>query len=69
MSNGSTVQPLQPDTVRLIAAQRGLGRALALSPDMVMLAAERASRPLAPLPDPATEPAHGFDPARAAAAP
>jgi hypothetical protein len=56
-----------PDTVRLLAEQAGLGRALELFPDAVKAAVERGSRPIGEhskgVPSVAS-PASVFDPAR-----
>lgn len=47
----------------LVARQRGLARALEKFPEVVIAAAERGSKPLAPAPTgPLTEPADIFDP-------
>ena len=56
-----------PDTVRLIAEQQGLSRALKLYPDAVKAAAERGLRPLGAAPpgnSPIASPAQVFDPSR-----
>jgi len=56
-----------PDTVRLIAEQQGLSRALKLYPDAVKAAAERGLRPLGAAPpgnSPIASPAPVFDPSR-----
>jgi hypothetical protein len=56
-----------PDTIRLIAEQQGLHRALELYPDAVKAAAGRGLRPLgAPPPgtSPIVTPAPVFDPTR-----
>jgi hypothetical protein len=55
--------PENADTLRAIAALRGLGRALALFPDTVATAFERGRRPIGSFPDnfsPLTEPASRF---------
>jgi hypothetical protein len=56
-----------PDTVRLLAEQHGLSKALKLFPDGVKAAAERGLKPLGELPKGTTSissPAHIFNPAR-----
>jgi hypothetical protein len=56
-----------PDTVRLIAEQQGISRALKLYPDAVKAAAERGLRPLGAAPpgnSPVASPAPVFDPSR-----
>jgi hypothetical protein len=55
------------DTVRLIAEQQGLARALQLYPDAMKAAAERGLRPLGATPpgnSPIASPAPVFDPSR-----
>jgi hypothetical protein len=55
------------DTIRLIAKQQGLARALALFPDAVKAAADRGLRPLGAPPagtSPILPPAPVFDPRR-----
>jgi hypothetical protein len=54
-----------PETIRLLAQQAGLGRALALFPAQVVAAAERGQRPLGDPPgglSPIAHPAPVFDP-------
>ena len=56
-----------PDTIRLLAEQRGLTRALELFPDMIKAAAERGLQPLGAFPPgtpPLIEPAPVFDPTK-----
>jgi hypothetical protein len=56
-----------PDTVRLLAEQHGLSKALKLFPDGVKAAAERGLKPLGELPKSTTSissPAPIFNPAR-----
>ena len=56
-----------PDTVRLLAEQHGLSKALKLFPDGVQAAAERGLKPLGELPKGTTSissPAPIFNPAR-----
>ena len=56
-----------PETVRVIAEQQGLERALMLFPEAVKAAAERGLRPLGAPPagtPPIISPAPVFDPAR-----
>ena len=56
-----------PDTVRQLAEQHGLSKALKLYPDGVKAAAERGLKPLGELPKGTTSissPAPIFDPAR-----
>jgi hypothetical protein len=56
-----------PETIRLIAEQQGLVRALKLYPDAVKAAAERGVRPLGAPPagsSPIASPAPVFDPTR-----
>ena len=63
MSNASK----NPETVRLLAEQHGLSKALKLFPDGVKAAAERGLKPLGELPKGTTSissPAPIFDPAR-----
>ena len=63
MSNASK----NPETVRLLAEQHGLSKALKLFPDGVKAAAERGLKPLGDLPKGTTSissPAHIFNPAR-----
>ena len=56
--------------IRELAAQQGLERALAMFPEAVLGAAERAGRPVTALPEGAatSEPAACFHPARIEAA-
>jgi hypothetical protein len=59
--------PKISETVRLLAEQHGLAKALKLYPDGVMAAAERGRKPLGELPKGTTSissPAHIFSPAR-----
>ncbi|MCX7312951.1 MAG: hypothetical protein NTV56_14800 [Alphaproteobacteria bacterium] len=59
--------PTASDTVRLLAEQQGLGKALKLFPDGVKAAAERGLRPLGEFPKGTTSlnsPAPIFDPAQ-----
>ena len=61
MSNGE----MNPDTIRVLAEQHGLKRALEKFPDGVKSAAERGLRPLGAMPSgnsPITHPAHVFNP-------
>jgi hypothetical protein len=63
MSEASKV----PESVRLMAEQHGLGKALKLFPDGVKAAAERGLKPLGAPPkgnSPIASPAPIFDPAR-----
>lgn len=56
-----------PESVRLLAEQRGLGKALKLYPEGVKAAAERGLRPLGEAPpgnSPISSPAPVFDPSR-----
>ena len=56
-----------PESVRLMAEQHGLGKALKMFPDGVKAAAERGSKPLGALPKGTTSissPAPVFNPAR-----
>ena len=56
-----------PESVRLLAEQRGLGKALKLYPEGVKAAAERGLRPLGEAPpgnSPIASPAPVFDPSR-----
>ena len=56
-----------PETVRLLAEQQGLSKALKLFPDGVKAAAERGLKPLGELPKgttPISSPAPIFNPAR-----
>jgi hypothetical protein len=65
--------PKSSETVRLLAEQAGLQRALQLFPDGVAGAVERGSRPLAVPADlsisPVSAPAAVFDPAKAGGKP
>jgi hypothetical protein len=63
MSEASKV----PESVRLMAGQNGLGKALKLFPDGVKAAAERGQKPLGAPPtgtSPIASPAPIFNPAR-----
>ena len=63
MSDASRI----PETVRLLAEQHGLAKALKLFPDGVKAAAERGLRPLGEAPkgnSPIASPAPIFNPAR-----
>jgi hypothetical protein len=56
-----------PDTVRVMAEQQGLARALKLYPETMKVAAERGLRPLGAAPagtSPIAPPAPVFDPTR-----
>jgi hypothetical protein len=59
--------PEVPESVRLMAEQHGLGKALKLYPEGVTAAAERGQKPLGAPPkgnSPIAQPAHIFNPAR-----
>jgi hypothetical protein len=59
--------PKIPETIRLLAEQQGLSKALKLYPDGVMAAAERGLKPLGALPKGTTSissPAPVFNPVR-----
>jgi hypothetical protein len=59
--------PKTPDTIRLLAEQQGLSKALKLYPDGVTAAVERGLKPLGALPKGTTSissPAPVFNPSR-----